>query len=106
MVLILTCKARPRRTVDARMRSQLTYCSCSGDILADGVHPLLNNYEEFKLDSKTAPHTIGTAHMYIRKDIVTAAEAHGIVPPYPVNFPPNHPHDHKNWYLDKLRIAN
>ena len=67
------------------------------------MRPLLNNYEEFKLDKKTAPHTIGYSHMYIRKDIVKAAEADGIVPPYPVNFPPNYPHEHKKCYLENLK---
>ena len=49
-----------------------------------------------------APHTIGAAHLYIRKDVVELAERDKIVPPYPVTFPHDYPHKHKNWYLDKL----
>lgn len=65
--------------------------------------PLLDNYEEFKLDKQAAPHTIGSSHMYIRNDIVEAAEANGVVPPYPVTFPHDYPFKHENWYLEKMK---
>ncbi|KAL2257600.1 hypothetical protein VTK26DRAFT_9423 [Humicola hyalothermophila] len=74
-----------------------------GDVLTDEVRPLLSRYEEFRLDRKAAPHTIGSSHMYIRRDIVEAAESHGVVPPYPVTFPHDYPYKHENWYLDRIR---
>lgn len=73
----------------------------SGDFLTDDVLPLLDNYEEFKLDRASAPHTIGLSNVYIRSDIVKEAERHQIIPPYPVTFP--HEHKHDNWYLDRVR---
>lgn len=79
--------------------------SHSGDVLTEEVRPLLDSYEEFKLDRRAAPHTIGSSHMYVRKDIVEAAEACRIVPPYPVNFPHDYPYEHKNWYLSRLKGA-
>lgn len=63
----------------------------------------LDDYEEFKLDKGRAPHTIGSSHLYIRKDIVDLAEREAIVPPYPVTFPHDYPYDNKSWYLDELR---
>jgi hypothetical protein len=62
----------------------------------------LDDYEEFKLDKTTAPHTVGSSHLYIRKDIVEAAEREKIVPPYPVTLPCNYPAGQRGWYLDKL----
>lgn len=67
-----------------------------------GTPSLLDGYEEFKLDNKKAPHTIGLSHLYIRKDIVESAEKEKIVPPYPVTFPHDYPSEHENWYLNKL----
>ena len=74
----------------------------SGDTLADGMGPLLDDYEEFRLDKAAAPHTIGSSHLYIRKDIVDRAEAEEIVPPYPVTFPHGYPVKDGSWYLHKL----
>ena len=68
----------------------------------DDIRPLLDDYEEFKLDKGQAPHTVASSHLYIRKDIVEAAEEEEIVPPHPVTFPHNYPHSLKNWYLDRL----
>jgi hypothetical protein len=63
----------------------------------------LDDYEEFKLDKTAAPHTVGSSHLYIRKDIVEAAERERIVPPYPVPLPCNYyPSGPRGWYLDKL----
>jgi hypothetical protein len=62
----------------------------------------LDGYVEFKLDKRAAPHTVGSSHLYIRKDIVTAAERNMIVPPYPVTFPHDYPFKHEKWYLDEL----
>ncbi|SPQ25451.1 7bec2957-d1f4-45da-9a5a-1e3107bef734 [Thermothielavioides terrestris] len=70
---------------------------------ADRVGSILRGYEEFKLDRRRAPHTVGPSHMYIRKDIVEQTEKEGIVPPYPVNFPHDYPYPHRSWYLDKLK---
>ncbi|KAH6856038.1 hypothetical protein B0I37DRAFT_300823 [Chaetomium sp. MPI-CAGE-AT-0009] len=74
---------------------------CAADSERD-THTLLGDYEEFKLDKARAPHTIGSSHLYIRRDIVEAAEREAIVPPYPVTFPHDYPDEHKTWYLDKL----
>jgi hypothetical protein len=63
----------------------------------------LDEYDEFPLDCKKAPHTVGPAHMYIRKDITEAMASKMIVPPYPVVFPPDHPAEPSNWYLNKLK---
>jgi hypothetical protein len=68
----------------------------------DNIRPLLDDYEEFKLDRRQAPHTVGSSHLYIRKDIVEAAEREKIVPPYPVTFSHDFPFKLKTWYLDKL----
>ncbi|KAK4032880.1 hypothetical protein C8A01DRAFT_50424 [Parachaetomium inaequale] len=72
------------------------------DVLVNDIRPLLDDYEEFKLDKRHAPHTVGSSHLYIRKDIVEAAEREKIVPPYPVTFPHDYPYKLNNWYLDKL----
>ena len=74
----------------------------SDDTLADGMGSLLDDYEEFRLDKAAAPHTIGSSHLYIRKDIVDRAEAEEIVPPYPVTFPHGYPVKDGSWYLHKL----
>ncbi|KAK4152349.1 hypothetical protein C8A00DRAFT_34992 [Chaetomidium leptoderma] len=74
----------------------------SGDVVNDEIRALFDDYEEFKLDKRTAPHTLGSSHLYIRKDIVEAAEREKIVPPYPVTFPHDYPYRHGNWYLDQL----
>jgi hypothetical protein len=74
----------------------------NSNLATDGTLPLLDDYEEFQLDGTNAPHTIGSSHLYIRKDIVERAEKEKIVPPYPVTFPHDHPSEHANWYLNKL----
>ena len=63
---------------------------------------MLDGYEEFKLDKRSAPHTVGSSHLYIRKDIVEAAEREKIVPPYPITLPDAYPPGQRNWYLDKF----
>ena len=74
----------------------------SSDGVTDGTPGLLDDYEKFKLDNRKAPHTIGSSHLYIRRDIVARAEMEKIVPPYPVTFPHGYPSEHENWYLHKL----
>ncbi|KAL1843086.1 hypothetical protein VTJ49DRAFT_3221 [Mycothermus thermophilus] len=63
----------------------------------------LEDYDEFPLDKNHAPHTVGSAHLYIRKDIVAAAEREKIVPPYPVTFPHDYPLEPERWYLGELK---
>ncbi|KAL2018217.1 hypothetical protein VTK56DRAFT_1124 [Thermocarpiscus australiensis] len=77
-----------------------------GDVLTDEARQLMDGYLEFKLDRSTAPHTIGSSHMYIRKDVAEAAEARKIVPPYPICFPSDGPPKPDNWYLDRLKRPN
>lgn len=59
---------------------------CS-DVLVGGVKDAFEGYKEFRLDKRRAPHTVGLAHLYIRRDIVEATEREKIVPPYPITFP-------------------
>jgi hypothetical protein len=64
---------------------------------------MLDDYVEFKLEKRASPHTVGSSHLYIRKDIVEAAERNMIVPPYTVTFPHSYPYKHESWYLDGLQ---
>ncbi|AEO66342.1 uncharacterized protein THITE_2030952, partial [Thermothielavioides terrestris NRRL 8126] len=90
-------------TVDEHTLEHAPPANCSSKVDADRVGSILRGYEEFKLDRRRAPHTVGPSHMYIRKDIVEQTEKEGIVPPYPVNFPHDYPYPHRSWYLDKLK---
>jgi hypothetical protein len=75
----------------------------SGDILTRKALGLLEDYQEFKLDKQMAPHTVGSSHMYIRKDIVEKTAREEIVPPYPIHFPHGYPYKHEKWYLGELK---
>ncbi|KAL2267284.1 hypothetical protein VTJ83DRAFT_4561 [Remersonia thermophila] len=65
----------------------------------------VQDYVEFPLDGRSAPHTVGPAHLYIRKDIVAATEREKIVPPYPVTFPHDYPSEPGRWYLRELKTG-
>ncbi|KAK3898958.1 hypothetical protein C8A05DRAFT_37429 [Staphylotrichum tortipilum] len=70
--------------------------------MVDEARILRDEYVEYKQDPNRMPHPIGPAQLYLRQDVVKLTARDNIVPPYPVNFPPDYPHKHENWYLDKL----
>ncbi|KAL2177694.1 uncharacterized protein P884DRAFT_223341 [Thermothelomyces heterothallicus CBS 202.75] len=98
---VVDCREVPSvwEIVDEHTSSSRVLAGGSGDVSLPGP----GGYEEFKLDRRRAPHTVGSAHLYIRRDIVEAAERESIVPPYPVTFPHDYPYWHDNWYLDGLQ---
>ncbi|KAK4144533.1 uncharacterized protein C8A04DRAFT_11395 [Dichotomopilus funicola] len=61
----------------------------------------LDDYLGFGLDKRTAPHTIGHSHIYIRKDAIEETAKRQILPPYPVNFPAEYAYipRREDWYL-------
>ncbi|KAL2138455.1 hypothetical protein VTI28DRAFT_6760 [Corynascus sepedonium] len=76
-----------RRHSPAAMICRSLNADGEGDVLVGGVKDTFEGYKEFRLDKRRAPHTVGLAHLYIRRDIVEATEREKIVPPYPITFP-------------------
>ncbi|AEO60845.1 hypothetical protein MYCTH_2070514 [Thermothelomyces thermophilus ATCC 42464] len=102
---VVDCREVPSvwEIVDEHTSSSRVLAGGSGNVSPSPSPSPSGSYEEFKLDRRRAPHTVGSAHLYIRRDIVEAAERESIVPPYPVTFPHDYPYKHDNWYLDGLQ---
>ncbi|KAL2132453.1 hypothetical protein VTI74DRAFT_3790 [Chaetomium olivicolor] len=105
--IVMLSRARPTAMIwrdSTANPTRLTPLICSGDVLTDEAHALIKDgYHEYGLDKRCAPHTIGSSHMYIRKDVVSQTAERKIIPPYPIRFPHDYPHKHDNWYLDNLK---
>ncbi|KAK4159217.1 hypothetical protein QBC43DRAFT_362184 [Cladorrhinum sp. PSN259] len=61
----------------------------NGDTLAKDIQVALTHYQEFELNKEKAPHTIGSSHIYIRKDAIASAWkwAPGCFPPWALRSP-------------------
>ncbi|KAK4098300.1 hypothetical protein N658DRAFT_526360 [Parathielavia hyrcaniae] len=98
---LVYCPVLPAREAAAVLGRSRPAAVVADPIIQEKL-PLLDGYVEFKLDKRRAPHTVGSSHLYIRRDLVERAEKEMIVPPYPVTFPHDYPHRHEDWYLNRL----